>query len=41
MQYIELLLEDAPDNRAQTYETLDEAILRHEQDFDEFDKDEY
>ena len=39
-QYVELLFEEAPDTRAETYGTLEEAILRHEQDFEQFNKDE-
>lgn len=35
MQYIELLLEEPPHLRTETYETLEEAILRHDEDFEE------
>jgi hypothetical protein len=34
-QYVELLLEEPPNLRTETYETLEEAILRHDQDFEE------
>jgi len=35
-QFLELLFEDAPDTRAQTYQTLEEAIVRHDEDFKNF-----
>lgn len=38
-QYLELLAEQEPDVRSGTYDTLEEAIRRHEQDFEEFDDD--
>jgi hypothetical protein len=32
-QYVELLLEAAPDDRAETHESLEAAIRAHEEDF--------
>jgi hypothetical protein len=35
MQFLELLLEQAPDERSETFDTLEEAINHHEKTFED------
>lgn len=36
-QFLELLLEEAPDDRNKTYNSLEEAIAKYDEDFAEFE----
>ncbi len=38
-QFIELLLDQAPDDENEMYETLEEAISKHDQDFQDLEEE--